>query len=92
MQLYSTLVASALEEGHPAAREFAADRFARVRDGLAERVRRNQADGLVRRDLDPVDVAALAIAASDGLQTQWLLDAEVDHERVLRLLDQLLAP
>jgi AcrR family transcriptional regulator len=92
VQLYSTLVASALEEGHPAAREFASDRFARVRDGLAERVRRNQADGLVRPDLDPVDVAALAIAASDGLQTQWLLDAGIDHERVLRLLDQLLAP
>lgn len=92
VQLYSTLVASALEEGHPAAREFAADRFARVREGLAERVRRNQDDGLVRPDLDPVDVAALAIAASDGLQTQWLLDAGIDHERVLRLLDQLLAP
>lgn len=37
-------------------------------------------------------VAALVIAASDGLQTQWLLDADVDHEAALTLLDRLLAP
>ena len=36
-------------------------------------------------------IAALVIAASDGLQTQWLLDASVDHEAALEMLDALLA-
>jgi len=90
VQLYSTLVASALEEGHPAAREFATTRFARVRADLAERVRRNQQTGRIRADVDPVAVAALVIAASDGLQTQWLLDADAPQDAALRLLDQLL--
>ena len=51
-----------------------------------------QASGSLRADLDPALVAALVIAASDGLQTQWLLDASVDHEAALALLDRLLAP
>lgn len=92
VQLYSTLVASALEEEHPAAREFATERFARQRETLAERVRRNQAEGRIRTDVDPVVVAALAVAASDGLQTQWLLDDDAPQEAALALLDALLAP
>lgn len=91
VQLYSTLVASALEEGHPAAREFATTRFARVRADLAARVRRNQATGRIRADVDPMAVAALVIAASDGLQTQWLLDADAPQDAALSLLDQLLS-
>ncbi|WP_109211559.1 MULTISPECIES: TetR/AcrR family transcriptional regulator [Microbacterium] len=91
VQLYSTLVASALEEGHPAAREFATERFARVRREIAERVRHNQQAGRIRADVDPVAVAALVIAASDGLQTQWLLDADAPQDAALALLDQLLS-
>jgi AcrR family transcriptional regulator len=92
VQLYSTLVASALEEGHPAAREFATERFARVRAEIAERVRHNQSSGRIRGDVDPVAVAALVIAASDGLQTQWLLDPDAPQDAALALLDQLLSP
>lgn len=91
VQLYSTLVAAALEDGHPAAREFATERFARVRAELAERVRHNQATGRMRADVDPVAVAALVIAASDGLQTQWLLDSDAPQDAALSLLDQLLS-
>jgi AcrR family transcriptional regulator len=91
VQLYSSLVASALEEGHPAAREFATERFARVRGEIAERVRHNQGTGRIRADVDPVAVAALVIAASDGLQTQWLLDPHAPQDAALALLDQLLS-
>jgi AcrR family transcriptional regulator len=91
VQLYSTLVAAALEEGHPAAREFATARFARVRSEIAERVRHNQGTGRMRPDVDPEAVAALVIAASDGLQTQWLLDPSAPQDAALALLDQLLA-
>ena len=92
VQLYSTLVAAALEEGHPAATEFATARFARVRGDLVDRVRHNQAAGRIRFDLDAEAIAALVIAASDGLQTQWLLEPSVDLEGALALLDRLLAP
>lgn len=92
VQLYSTLVAAGLESGHPDATAFATDRFAYTRRTLAERVRRNQGDGLIRPDVDPEAVAALVIAASDGLQQQWLLDGAAPQEQALALLQELLAP
>lgn len=92
VQLYSTLVAAALEEGHPAARTFATGRFTRLRDRLADIVREQQADGRIRGDIDPDAVAALVVAASDGLQTQWLLDETAPQHEALALLDRLLRP
>jgi AcrR family transcriptional regulator len=90
VQLYTTLVASALEEGHPAARAFASERFAAVRASLAEQIRARQSDRRLRPDVDAEQVAALVIAASDGLQTQWLLEPAVDQVGALALLDRLL--
>lgn len=92
VQLYSTLVAAALEAGHPAATTFATERFARVRGDLVERVLRAQAAGRMRTDVDPDAVASLVIAASDGLQTQWLLDDSVPQYAALELLARLLEP
>lgn len=92
VQLYSSLVASALEEGHPAARAFATERFARLREELSERVRHQQVGGRMRDDVDPDAVAALVIAASDGLQTQWLLDDTAPQHEALALLEHLLHP
>lgn len=91
VQLYSTLIAAALEPGHPDATGFATERFTRVRAELAERVRRSQSTGLTRPDVDPEVVAALVVAASDGLQTQWLLDDSVLQTEALALLARLLA-
>ncbi|MCZ4301470.1 TetR/AcrR family transcriptional regulator [Microbacterium oxydans] len=92
VQLYSTLVASALEEGHPAARTFATGRFTRLRARLAETVRQQQVEGRIRPDVDADAVAALVVAASDGLQTQWLLDESAPQHEALALLDRLLRP
>ena len=91
VQLYTALVASALEEGHPAATMFATQRFAAIRASLVEQIRSQQEDGRIRADLDADQVAALVIAASDGLQTQWLLDPDVDQVGALALLDRLLS-
>jgi len=67
------------------------ERFTRLRAELAELIAADQAAGRIRADLDPVDLASLGIAASDGLQVQWLLDPEaVDGERVLRLLESII--
>lgn len=91
VQLYSTLVAAALENDHSPAEEFVSARFDRLRSEIAARVRELQAAGRMRGDLDAELVAALVIAASDGLQTQWLLDPGVDHEAALAMLDRLLS-
>src|SRR4051794_1729227 len=53
VQLYSTLVAKALEDDHSAAHEFATQRFARVREDLARRVRHLQSVGRLRGDVEP---------------------------------------
>jgi AcrR family transcriptional regulator len=92
VQLYSMLVARALEDEESPAEEFVSARFERLRAEITERVHELQAAGRMRDDVDPSLVAALVIAASDGLQTQWLLDADVDHEGALAMLDRLLSP
>lgn len=92
VQLYSTLVAAALESGHPDATRFATERFAAVRADLVARVRRGQTAGRVRSDVDADAVASLVIAASDGLQAQWMLDESVPQSGALELLERLLAP
>lgn len=91
VQLYTSLIAASLEAGHPVANGFATQRFAALRSTLAEQIRERQASGRWRSDVDAETVAALVIAASDGLQTQWLLEPAVDHVGALALLDRLLA-
>jgi AcrR family transcriptional regulator len=91
VQLYSTLTADALQEQHPATREFVNDRFRRVREDLVQRIERSQAAGTTAADIDASDAASLIVAASDGLQVQWLLDpGTVDVRRSLELLERLL--
>jgi hypothetical protein len=46
----------------------------------------------VRDDVDPEQMAALIVAASDGLQIQWLLEPSVELERTLETFSVLLAP
>jgi AcrR family transcriptional regulator len=91
VQLYSTLVAGALQAGHEPSRTFFGERFALLRQLLAERVEAEQRAGRIRAEIAPEAAAALIIAASDGLQTQWLLDPRIDIEKSLELLEGLLA-
>jgi AcrR family transcriptional regulator len=91
VRLYATLTTDALQEHHPVPQEFIRERFAAVRERLAASIREGQAAGRIATDIDPVDAAALVIAASDGLQVQWLLAPdEVDVRRSLALLERLL--
>jgi AcrR family transcriptional regulator len=92
VELYATLTTDALQEQqHPATREFVQARFRRVRADLAERVRAGQRSGAIAADVNPDDAAALVVAASDGLQLQWLLDPDaVDVRRSLEVLERLL--
>ncbi|MCL2516626.1 MAG: TetR/AcrR family transcriptional regulator [Microbacteriaceae bacterium] len=91
VRLYATLTTDALQEDHPVSEEFIRERFAHVREGMAQRVREAQAAGRIAADVDPMDAAALVAAASDGLQVQWLLAPEtIDVRRSLELLERLL--
>ena len=92
VQLYSTLLAAALEAEQGPANEYFTARFERVRGNLARRLREDQGAGLVRADVDPARMAALIVAASDGLQIQWLLDPSVALQRTLEDFAVLLAP
>ena len=96
VELYATLTTDALQEQHAATREFVRDRFRSLREALAERIAEGQPaggrePGAAGAGIDPMDAAALVIAASDGLQIQWLLDPDaVDVGRSLAILDRLL--
>jgi AcrR family transcriptional regulator len=91
VELYATLTTDALQEQHAVTREFVRDRFRSLREDLAVRIESGQRAGRVPADIDPLDAAALVIAASDGLQIQWLLDpGAVDVGRSLSILERLL--
>jgi AcrR family transcriptional regulator len=90
--LYTTLLAGSLEADKEFSREFFSARFARIREELSELIRSGQEQGTVRGGIEPSEMAALVIAASDGLQIQWLLEPEVDIARSLSLLERILEP
>jgi AcrR family transcriptional regulator len=90
VELYATLTTDALQEQHAVTREFVRGRFKTLRGELAARIESGQRAGRIAAGIDPVDAAALVIAASDGLQIQWLLDPDtVDVGRSLGLLERL---
>jgi AcrR family transcriptional regulator len=90
VELYATLTTDALQERHAVTREFVHDRFRLLRETLAGRIESGQQAGRIAGDIDPLDAAALVIAASDGLQIQWLLDpGAVDVGRSLSILERL---
>ncbi|NHI17413.1 TetR/AcrR family transcriptional regulator [Microbacterium excoecariae] len=92
VELYTTLVAASLEAGSEAGKAHFTQRFERVRADLAERLRADQAAGIVRADIDPEPIAALIVAASDGLQIQWLLDPSISLQETLGAFAALLHP
>ena len=92
VSLYTSLLAGSLEPDKEYSREFFSSRFARLRERLAELIRVGQEEGSIRRGVEPEAMAALVIAASDGLQTQWLLEPTVDIAKSLELLERILEP
>ena len=90
--LYSTMLAGSLEASKTVSREYFVPRFDRIRRMLVERIAAGQRAGTVRGDVEPEAMAALIIAASDGLQIQWLLEPRVDIAKSLELLNRILEP
>ena len=46
----------------------------------------------MRADVDPDQMAALIVAASDGLHIQWLLEPSIQLQQTLELFAVLLEP
>lgn len=91
VQLYAQFSVEASDPGHPAHEVFV-ERYARVRDMLASEIAAGKDAGTVSPTIDPAVTAGVLIAAADGLQTQWLLDPEVDMAAHLASLVSLLCP
>ncbi len=80
VELYSQLSTSATDRDAPS-REFFAERYRWFRETFSERY-------LAEHGGDPADatrIATLVAAVMDGLQTQWLLDRELDMVAHLEL-------
>ncbi len=92
VSLYTSMLAGSLEADKEVSRTYFATRFGRIRARLAELIRIGQDEGRFRRGVDPEAMAALVIAASDGLQIQWLLEPDVDIAKSLELLERILEP
>jgi len=85
--LYVALTGAAVTDAAAVtSREFFAGRYELVTSVLTEAVRLAQRNGLVDDARDPALVARLLTAASDGLQTQWLLDPSIDMAADLEAL------
>ncbi|WP_460798646.1 TetR/AcrR family transcriptional regulator [Microbacterium sp. GXF0217] len=77
--LYSSMCGLASAEPKDSATNmFFAERFAALRTEIADSIRHDQLAGHIVNTVDAKDLASIFIAASDGLQVQWLLDPEID--------------
>lgn len=83
IELFVRLSAEAAATDHPA-HDYFARRNERIRGGTARALRALQARGLVRADLEAANAALLLTSLMDGLQLQWLFDADVDLAREIR--------
>lgn len=77
VQLFAQLSTEAASPDHPV-HEYFKDRTAEFLEIFEEAVRDGQAAGELRGDIEPRQVGLMLIALADGLQTQWLMDSEVD--------------
>lgn len=85
VQLYAQFSTEAAEAGHPA-HEYFRERYAEYRRRVAESIREQQQLGRLPTRLDADRVAALLAAATDGLQTQWMLENSIDMADHIRYL------
>jgi AcrR family transcriptional regulator len=77
VQLYAQLSVEAVDPDHPA-HDFFVSRYETVRREFGGFIRDEQQAGRIDPELDADLTATLFVAASDGLQTQWMLDPSID--------------
>ena len=90
VQLYARLSAEATDPKHPAHAYFV-ERQRLIREQFADLIRGRQQAGDAPASLDPQMTATLLVAVTDGLQTQWMLDPEIDMAEHIAYLWRLIA-
>lgn len=85
VRLFTQLQADALDETHPA-HEYFRERSLRCLEFLGGAIRELQVRGALAESIDADQAALLLLAASDGLQTHWLLDPRVNMAQSLQAL------
>jgi len=75
VELSAVLTGEATAPGHPA-HDYFATRYRNIRSFMTRLFARLGDEGRLSTDLPPAHLAALMIATTDGLHTQWLFDRE----------------
>ncbi|MFJ9173762.1 TetR/AcrR family transcriptional regulator [Streptomyces sp. NPDC102360] len=89
VQLYSQFSSEATDPDHPAHPYFRG-RFRTARSEISASLRAQQESGDLSPELDADRLAVIIVALTDGLQAQWMYDAEVDMADHLAYLFSLL--
>ena len=89
VRLFSALITESVSSEHPAHTYFV-DRYRKVRERLVRSLQVGQRSGQIRADVDLEQLVPLLVAVMDGLQIQWLLDANVDMRASFALFADLL--
>jgi AcrR family transcriptional regulator len=85
LELHSVLSGEAISSDHPA-HEYYRDRYTNLRHYLAASFDALRAENRLASPADSAMLASMVVALMDGLQVQWLYDAEsVNVERALNL-------
>ena len=79
VRLFTTLSAESTDPEHPAHDHFV-NRYAHVREVVAERLTRESTEGRIPATIDPDLAARVMLAVMDGLQIQWLLDPSMEMD------------
>lgn len=91
--LFTVMAALAAADSEPTGRrEYFSERYERTRRGFERQLEQAQREGSVRADVGADRLAALVVAAMDGLQVQWLLDPDIDMAGHLDTMVKLLEP
>ncbi len=90
VQLYARLSNEATDPEHPAHAYFV-ERQRLIRAQFADLIRGRQEAGDAPASLDPDMTATLLVAVTDGLQTQWMLDPQIDMAEHIAYLWRLIA-
>ncbi|MBR7837941.1 TetR/AcrR family transcriptional regulator [Actinospica durhamensis] len=88
VELFVSLAAAASDPGHPA-HAFFEERYRVFRETLAARLEEARGQGRIRSDLPSERLAALVLAATDGIQLQWMVDRSIDMSQSFADLFQL---
>ena len=81
VHLYSRLVVESEDADHPA-HNYIHDRYTDLIDSLAESIRVRQATSSFAAGIDPLVLARMITALSDGLQLQWMHNQDLDMSEV----------